>query len=87
MSVHLNKCSHPLCRRLFELEHFSPSFARQGMAAGVVICPHCGLSAAANPALVYSARPLPNDFEHRPEEDFPAALTREGEPVVSQSGR
>jgi len=76
MSVHLEKCRNPLCRRLYELEHFSHCFAPQTMAAGVVTCPHCKVSTSANPALVYSSRVIPKAFEHWPEEDFTVTSER-----------
>ncbi|WP_194727065.1 hypothetical protein [Noviherbaspirillum malthae] len=76
MSIHLERCRNPLCRRLFELEHFSQCFARQGMTAGVITCPHCKVEDAANPTLVYSARPLPKAFEHWPGGDPDVAPER-----------
>ncbi|WP_194727379.1 hypothetical protein [Noviherbaspirillum malthae] len=84
MSVHLEKCRNPLCRRLYELEHFSQCFAPQTMAAGVIICPHCKVLVAANPTLVYSARPIPKAFEHWPEVDFTITSGRKNKTAVLQ---
>jgi hypothetical protein len=83
MSVQLEKCSNLLCRRLYVLEHFSCCFARHVMSAGVITCPHCGATVSADPALVYSARPLPNALEHWPEEDFPSRPEYHAGPVIS----
>jgi hypothetical protein len=71
MSVHLERCSNPRCRRLYELEHCSRCFASPSMTAGLIICPHCGATVAGDPALAYSARALPQAFEHWPDEDLP----------------
>jgi hypothetical protein len=84
MSVHLEKCRNPLCRRFYELEHFSQCFAPQAMAAGVITCPHCEVSVAANPNLVYSARPIPKAFEHWPEVDFAVTSERKNKKSVLQ---
>lgn len=83
MSVHLEKCSNPLCHRLYALEHFSRCFASHRMSAGAITCPHCGATVPANPALVYSARPLLAALEHWPEEDFPPRSEYKGHPVMA----
>lgn len=83
MSVHLEKCSNPLCRRLYELEHYSRCFAPETMCAGVITCPYCRTTVSANPALVYSARPLPKAFEHWHTEDFPPSRKRKAQVNIS----
>lgn len=69
MSVRLEKCSNVFCGRPYEVEHFSKCFS-QGLLSGVIECPHCGNLTAANPALVYISRPLPEALERWPEKDF-----------------
>jgi hypothetical protein len=69
MSVRLEKCSSAFCGRPYEVEHFSKCFS-QGMPSGMIECPHCGQVTAANPALVYISRPLPEAMERWPEKDF-----------------
>lgn len=80
MSVHLERCSNALCRRLYEVEHFSPCFARSVMRAGVIECPHCGTTVSAKPSLVYATRAVPVLWECWPEEDVlaPTIYSRSG---------
>lgn len=72
MSVHLERCSNALCRRLYEVEHFSPCFARTVMRTGVIECPHCGATVSAKPSLVYATRAVPALWERWPEVDLTA---------------
>jgi hypothetical protein len=69
MSVHLERCSNALCRRLYEVEHFSPCFGGRGMRVGVIECPHCATTVSAKPSLVYVARAVPMLWERWNEDD------------------
>lgn len=83
MSVHLERCSNALCRRLYEVEHFSPCFARTVMRAGVIECPHCGVTVSAKLSLVYATRVVPPLWEPWTEEDYfaPTVYSHCGSPA------
>jgi len=70
MSVHLERCSNALCRRLYEVEHFSPCFGSRGMRVGVIECPHCAATVSAKASLVYVSRAVPKLWDRWLDEDF-----------------
>jgi len=74
MSVHLERCSNALCRRLYEVEHFSPCFGSGGMRMGVIECPHCAATVTAKPSLVYVSRAVPTLWARWLDEDVSEAI-------------
>lgn len=66
MTVHVEKCSEPICGHLFEVEHFSRAFGQE-MASGKIECPHCGKFNEGDPNLIYVSRKLFISLESRPE--------------------
>jgi DNA-binding response OmpR family regulator len=63
-SRHYKRCSHPPCRRPFQVNRFSGTTC-DWVGAGKITCPHCGTGTAADADFIYLAHAMSTEEESR----------------------